>query len=194
MSFEVMRRFFALLAIGVDIAVIAGVVLLVGSRFSASLASTRQRIESSLYGNEFTAAFVLAAVATLGSLYLSEIVHFEPCKFCWFQRIAMYPLALMLGMAAWRKDRGIRLYAMTIAVIGGAISAYHYLIQQFPNLSAGECSATVPCTSAYIWEFGFISIPWMALSTFALIILLMHVARSNDQTAHTPLPDSEVTT
>ena len=97
-------------------------------------------------------------------------------------------------MAAWRKDRSIRVYAMPIAVIGGAIAGYHYLIQQFPNLSAGECSVTVPCTAAYVWEFGFVSIPWMALSAFTLIILLLHVARRNDRHASTQTAESEVLT
>jgi disulfide bond formation protein DsbB len=193
MSFEVMRRFFAMLAIGVDLAVIAGVVLLVGSRFSPSIAGARTRLETSLRGRELSLAFIIATGATLGSLYLSEIAHLEPCKYCWFQRIAMYPLALILGMAAWRKDRGIRIYALALASIGGLIAGYHYLIQQVPSLSAGECSITVPCTSAYIWEFGFVSIPWMALSAFALIILLLHVARSNDRRA-SQSPGSEVLT
>ncbi|HSF87725.1 MAG TPA: disulfide oxidoreductase [Acidimicrobiia bacterium] len=194
MSFEAMRSFFSLLAILVDLAVVAGVALLVGSRFASGIASTRRRIEASLYGRELTLAFIIAATATLGSLYLSEIAHLEPCKFCWFQRIAMYPLAVILGIAAWRKDRNIRIYATTLAVVGASIAAYHYLIQQFPTLSAGECSVTVPCTAAYIWEFGFVSIPWMALSAFALIILFMHVARSNDHNENTPLPGSEGTT
>lgn len=193
MSFEVMRRFFAILAIGVDLVVIAGLVLLIGSRFVPALADVRSQVQASLRDREFTLAFVVATAATLGSLYLSEIVHLEPCKYCWFQRIAMYPLALILGMAAWRRDRAIRIYAVSLATIGAVIAAYHYLIQQFPSLSAGECSITVPCTSAYIWEFGFVSVPWMALSSFSLIILLMHVARSNDR-VESPLPESEVIT
>ncbi len=194
MSFEVMRRFFALLAIGVDLAVVVGVLLLVASRFSPRFAEVRRDVEASLLGRELVLAFVVATAATLGSLYLSEIAHLEPCKFCWFQRIAMYPLAVILGIAAWRQDRGIRIYGTTLASIGGVIAAYHYLIQNYPSLSAGECSVTVPCTAAYIWEFGFVSIPWMALSAFALIILLLHVAHSNDRNASSRLPKSEVTT
>jgi hypothetical protein len=72
-----------------------------------------------------------------------------------------------------------------MAAIGGVISAYHYLIQQFPNLASGECSATVPCTAAYVWEFGFVSIPYMALASFALIIVLLTVAHVNDRIAPT---------
>ncbi len=105
----------------------------------------------------------------------------------------MYPLALILGIAAWKKDRLVRVYALPLAAIGGLISAYHYLIQQFPNLSSGECSATVPCTAAYIWEFGFVSIPYMALSSFALIIVLLAVAYVNDRVAPIEAPaDTEV--
>ncbi len=186
-----MRRFFALLALGANAAVLGGVVLLVGSRFSSSIADTRRRLEESISGRELALGFVVALTATLGSLYFSEIAHFEPCKYCWYQRIAMYPLALILGIAAWRRDRGIRIYGMTLAGVGGSISAYHYLIQRYPNLSSGECSVGVPCTAAYFWEFGFISIPWMALSAFALIIMLLTIARSNDAHDATSTPQFE---
>lgn len=189
-----MDRFFSILAIGISALVVFALVLLVAGRFSPAAADLRVRLQESLRGRELLLAFVIALVATLGSLYMSEIAHREPCKYCWFQRIAMYPLALVLGMAAWRKDRSIRLYALPMAAIGGSISAYHYLIQQFPSLSSGECSPTVPCTAAYVWEFGFVSIPYMALASFALIIVLLTVAYVNDQTATTDIPaaDTEV--
>lgn len=183
-SFEVMRRFFAILALGVGVAVVFAVALLIAGRFSADAATLRRRLEASLAGRELMYAFVVAATATLGSLYLSEIAHLEPCKLCWFQRIAMYPLALVLGIAAWRKDQRVTVYAAPMAVIGGSISAYHYLIQQFPELNSGFCSASVPCTAAYIWEFGFVSIPLMALSAFGMVLVLLAVARSNERTAN----------
>lgn len=180
-----MDRFFAILTIGISLAVVFALALLVASRFSPAAAELRGRLQESLRGRELLLAFVIALAATLGSLYMSEIAHREPCKYCWFQRIAMYPLALILGIAWRRKDRLIRVYAIPLAAIGGVISAYHYLIQQFPNLSSGECSPTVPCTAAYVWEFGFVSIPYMALASFALIIVLLTVAYVNDRTAPT---------
>lgn len=192
MSYEVMRRFFALLALVANIAVIGAIVLLIGGHFSAKLREVRQNLMTSLAGRELFLAFVVALTATLGSLYLSEIVHLEPCKFCWYQRIAMYPLAVILGIAAWRRDHSVRVYVVTIAAIGAGISGYHYLIQNYPNLSSGACSVGVPCTAAYFWEFGFVSIPYMALSAFALIIVLMVIDRSNEPSP-TPNPqDLEV--
>ncbi len=193
-SFEVMRRFFAILAVGAGLAVLFALVLLVASHRSPRAAELRGRFQESLAGRELTLAFVVALTATVGSLYLSEIAHLEPCKLCWFQRIAMYPLALVLGIAAWRRDEGIRVYTVPMAVVGGAISTYHYLLQQFPSLDSGACSATVPCTAAYIWEFGFVSIPLMALAAFSLVLVLLAVARSNQRETMQPDPINEVIT
>jgi disulfide bond formation protein DsbB len=180
-----MRRFLAILAIGVDLVVIFALVLLVASQFSAAAADLRRRIEVSLYGYELWLAFAVALTATVGSLYLSEIAHLQPCRFCWYQRIAMYPSALILGIAAWKNDRAVRRYVFPLATIGAIIAAYHYLIENFPSLSFSDtCDPQVPCTAAVIWEFDFVSVPFMALATFALIIVLLAVARSND---HTPV-------
>ncbi len=187
-----MRLFFSLLALGANAAVLVALVLIVGSRFSPTVAEWRATAEASIAGRELMLAFVVAATATLGSLYFSEIADFEPCKYCWFQRIAMYPLAVIFGIAAWRRDHGVRLYGFTLAGLGGALAAYHYLIQQYPELSSSECSVTVPCTAAYVWEFGFISIPWMALSAFALIIVLLAIAHRNERATGAPSPESEV--
>jgi disulfide bond formation protein DsbB len=127
-------------------------------------------------------AGAVAIAATFGSLYLSEIVHLIPCKFCWYQRIAMYPLAVILLIAAWRKDNGIRLYAAVLAVIGLGIAVWHRLLQEFPNLDSGACAAVgPPCSGAYILEFGFVTIPYMALSSFALILALLWANRVNSQ-------------
>ena len=74
-----------------------------------------------------------------GSLYYSEVAHYTPCALCWYQRIAMYPLVLLLGIAAFRRDIGIRLYAIPLAAIGAVISAYHYLLEWGIDVSRGAC-------------------------------------------------------
>jgi disulfide bond formation protein DsbB len=123
------------------------------------------------------AAFV-AAVAMAGSLYLSEGAHLLPCKLCWYQRSAMYPLAVILVVAAVRRDWGVRPYALTLSIIGPVISIYHYLIERFPSLEVGtNCDPTNPCTITLIWKFHYISIPFMALSAFALVATVLLVAR-----------------
>ena len=79
-----------------------------------------------------------------GSLYFSEVAHFVPCRLCWYQRIAMYPLVLLLGIATLRRDRGIRLYAIPLAAIGAAVSIYHVQLERFPD-QASFCSLEAPC-------------------------------------------------
>ncbi len=179
MTFETVRTFFALLAIAALAGSVMGGAALI--RSARTPGSPRPELLAQLDGVELTLAFVVATTATLGSLYLSEIAHLEPCRLCWYQRIAMYPLAVILGIAAARKDSAIRPYAATLAVGGAAIAAYHYLIQQFPAMDAGACSVGVPCSAAYFWVFGFISIPFMALSGFIAVLVLLAIHRSNER-------------
>ncbi len=117
---------------------------------------------------------LIATAAALGSLYLSEIAHLEPCRWCWFQRIAMYPLALVLVVGWARRDRSVHWYALPMCLAGAAMSTWHYLLQLFPSLEAGTtCSLTSPCNVRYAWEFGFVSIPYMAGSVFVLVAVLL---------------------
>jgi disulfide bond formation protein DsbB len=122
-------------------------------------------------------AFAVAAVATLGSLYYSEIANFTPCRLCWYQRAAMYPLAPILGIAAILRDPRVRYLAIPIATVGAAISVYHYQLEMFPDQSSGFCSATVPCTVRWFEVFGFVSLAFMALTGFLAIIALTSIAR-----------------
>jgi disulfide bond formation protein DsbB len=133
-------------------------------------------------GASLALAAIVGLVATLGSLYLSEIAHIPPCQLCWYQRIAMYPLPVILGIAAWRRDFGIRPYAIALAAIGSAISIYHYQLERFPDQSSLSCSVDVPCTTVWIWRFHYISIPFMALSGFALIVTLLLLGPSDRET------------
>src|SRR5207342_697395 len=82
-----------------------------------------------LAGQEVPLAFVVALIATLGSLYLSEVAHFVPCRLCWYQRIAMYPLPIILAVGWWKRDSGVRRYALPLAVVGACISVYHVLVE-----------------------------------------------------------------
>jgi disulfide bond formation protein DsbB len=181
MSVDAMNTFFSLLALACNVVVIAAIALWLAARVSPAAAGIKERVLESIRGQELVMAWLIALASMLGSLYYSEIAHFEPCKLCWYQRIAMYPLAFILGIAAYRRDLGIRIYAATLAAIGGVIAAYHYLIQVFPSLSSGECSVGVPCTARYVEEFGFVSIPWMALAAFSLILVLLAASRSGTE-------------
>jgi disulfide bond formation protein DsbB len=121
-----------------------------------------------------------AVVATVGSLYLSEVADLVPCRWCWFQRVAMYPLALLLPVGIVTGDRGVRRYALPMSMIGLVISIWHYLLQNFPSLEdADSCNILNPCTFKYAWKFGFVSVPYMAGSGFLLIMLLLLSSRAS---------------
>lgn len=118
-------------------------------------------------------AFAVAGAAMVGSLYFSEVAEYVPCKLCWYQRIAMYSLAVVLLVAAIKRDRGVTKYALPLAIIGAGISTYHYLLEWFPSIETDVCSIDVPCTTIWFREFGFATLSFMALSGFVLIIALM---------------------
>jgi disulfide bond formation protein DsbB len=122
-------------------------------------------------------AWVVALTATAGSLFLSEVLGFVPCKLCWIQRIFMYPLVFLLGQAAYRGDRKIIRYVLPLSIIGGCFSIYHYAEQQIPGLARiAPCSGDVPCSLDYLDWFGWITIPLLALIAFTLITLLLILA------------------
>lgn len=130
-------------------------------------------------------AWLVAAVATAGSLYYSEIAGFVPCRLCWFQRIAMYPLSVVLLIAAVRRDVAVRWYALPMAAAGALISSYHYLLQWFPQLETASCDPAAPCAAFYVREFGFVSIPLMALMAFlAIVVGLLPITSSNGEHHH----------
>lgn len=119
-------------------------------------------------------AFLVAGIAMAGSLYFSEVAHFFPCRLCWFQRIAMYPLAVILFVAAIRRDRSVQWYAVPIAAAGACVSVYHYVIEWNPDLEVGNaCAATGPsCSAINFREFGFVTLSFMALCGFVAVIVL----------------------
>lgn len=130
-------------------------------------------------------AWIVSLIATLGSLYFSEVKGFIPCNLCWFQRICMYPQSIILGIAAYHNDLRIKRYILPLSVIGAAISLFHYLEQKLPFLSevAKVCVSGVPCTTTYMNWFGFITIPFLALIAFGLITFFMVITKTDDENA-----------
>ena len=120
-------------------------------------------------------AFVVALVTTSGSLFYSEIAGFEPCKLCWLQRIFMFPQVILLGTALWKKDRRVADYSITLSLIGAAIAAYHYLLQLgiAPSLPCSAVGSSVSCSKIFVRNFGYITLPMMALTAFLLMIGFM---------------------
>ncbi len=116
----------------------------------------------------------VALAATLGSLYYSEVADFIPCRYCWFQRIAMYPIVVVLGVAIRAREQSARLMTLILATVGLGISSWHWIIQQKPEwASESSCNVYAPCSTPYVEEYGFVTIPWMAGSAFLLIIVVM---------------------
>ncbi len=182
MSTSTMTLLFATLAV---LAGVAAVVLL-ALRW-LPLPHGRAAVADLMAGQESALAFVVALVATLGSLYLSEVANFVPCRLCWYQRIAMYPLPVILGIAWWKRDETIRRYVLPLAAIGAAISTYHVLVEHFPSLESSDiCDLSNPCTIRWVERFGFVTIPVMALCGFGLIVALMTYLPASPRSSHPP--------
>ena len=166
-----MSLFFALLTVGADAFVVLALIL------RTTRSQAWERFRAAFAPSALWFAWIVALVATAGSLYLSEVAHFVPCTLCWYQRIGMYPLTVVLGIAAFKHDLGIRRYVVPIASVAAFISAYHYQLERFPGQAHPTCTLESPCTLVWIWRFHFISIPFMALSAFALIVTLLTLAK-----------------
>ncbi|MGD8487075.1 MAG: disulfide oxidoreductase [Chloroflexota bacterium] len=170
------------------IAALAGILILiwfgfmyVASRLSAGVAESYGHLRARLSPLALTGAWGVALLAAAGSLYFSEVANWLPCTLCWYQRIAMYPLVLILGIAAFRRDVAIRIYVIPLASVGAAIAAYHYLLEWFPEIDTGACSAVIPCTQVWFREFGFVSLPLLALIAFGLVITFLLIpSRATD--------------
>lgn len=176
-----MSLFFALLiAIG-DLLVIAVVVLACAHKLRGRSPDWVLQLRDALAPIALPLAWLVALGATLGSLYYSEVANFTPCELCWYQRIAMYPWALILAVAAYRRDTSIKVYAIPVVIIGGSISIYHYLEQRFPDTVSSSCDPVAPCTAVYVWKLNYVSIPMMALTCFAVIAALLVLARGQTE-------------
>jgi disulfide bond formation protein DsbB len=171
MSIDTVTLFFALLAVVLQFAL---VVVLAG----AFVPSVRRGIVTTLGPSALALSALVSTGAMLGSLYLSEVAKFTPCKLCWYQRIAMYPSAVLLVVAAVRGDSAVRRNVVPLASIGAVISSYHILLERFPNLESGTCDPANPCSLIWFEKFGYMTIPVMALTAFAAIVVLLTIHRS----------------
>jgi disulfide bond formation protein DsbB len=119
-------------------------------------------------------AWIIALIATVGSLFFSEVMQLPPCVLCWYQRIAMYPLVLIIGIGIIKRDSGMKNYALPVCLIGLAVSIYHNLLYYgiIPE-SITPCTQGISCTSKQIEWLGFITIPLMALAAFVGVSLCL---------------------
>jgi disulfide bond formation protein DsbB len=118
--------------------------------------------------------WVLALISTLGSLFFSEVMKFPPCILCWYQRICMYPLVAIFLVGLFPFDRAVIKFSFPLVLIGWIISVYHNLLYYkiLPE-SAAPCVQGISCTTVQIEWFGFITIPFLALASFTLLLILI---------------------
>jgi disulfide bond formation protein DsbB len=133
-----------------------------------------------LGGREWWAypAWVMALLATVGSLFFSEVMGLPPCALCWYQRIAMYPLVLIIATGIAARDRRMRAYALPLCLAGLAVSVYHNLLYYgVIPATLTPCSEGASCTEKQIEWFGFVTIPLMGLASFAAVALCLFFYR-----------------
>ncbi len=122
-------------------------------------------------------AWLVSFAALFGSLYLGEILDITPCNLCWYQRICIYPLVLILGIATYRHDKAVTIYAIPLALIGAAIALYHILYQYYPFFrSANVCGKEHQCAQPAYTFFNYITLPHLSLISFLLIALLLYLS------------------
>jgi disulfide bond formation protein DsbB len=146
-----------------------------------------------LWGYELWAGFVVAAIATGGSLFYSQVANFLPCELCWFQRICMYPLSIVLLLMAIRGDNRAARYLLPLPVVGACVSIYHMLIGYHAIVEPPGCFVGAPATGCGTnWirgeDFGYLQIETLALTAFLLLIgfLVLATAGTTDDTATLP--------
>lgn len=123
------------------------------------------------------AAWLVAAVSTLGALFFGEVMNVPTCVLCWYQRIAMFPLVLILAAGLFPFDRRLVRYAFPLALAGWGFALFHVLlVGGYIPEKVRPCTQGVPCSETYIQWFGFITIPLLALVAFSLIITLLAAA------------------
>jgi disulfide bond formation protein DsbB len=164
-----------LAVLGVVGQVLAGILVLAGVLWLAGARAPLNLVRSTLSGYELWLAFVVAAVATGGSLFFSEIAHFPPCELCWYQRICMYPLSITALFAAFHNDHRFARYLLPFPVFGVGVSIYHLLVENGVVQQAQACLVSAPggCATKWINEFGYVTIPTLALTGFVLVFAFL---------------------
>jgi disulfide bond formation protein DsbB len=160
----------ALAVLGVVGQALAGLILLAGILRLAGVPGPWDAVRAGVWGYELWLAFLVTAIATGGSLFLSEVANFIPCELCWFQRIFMYPMAIVTLLAAIANDHRVARYLLPLPVIGAGISVYHILVEEGVVEQTNACLVSAPGGCAVKWmdEFGYVTIPVLALTGFIL--------------------------
>lgn len=124
--------------------------------------------------------WIAALGATLGALFIGEVMGRVPCNLCWYQRICMFPLVVILGLGLWRSDRMAWLYALPLVIVGALFAAYHSLLYAgIIPAPLVPCTGDNSCTSSAML-LGGVPLPWLSLGIFVFILGgLIKLSRSN---------------
>ncbi len=155
-----------------SLSVIAQIVLVILLTAYFSKAHWAQDIKKLVAQRYLIIGFLISLGAVVGSLFYSEIAGFDPCKLCWLQRIFIYPQAVLFGVALIKNKKDAADYAVPLSAMGGLIAIYHSYIQMggSPLVICSADSASA-CAQRFVMTFGYITIPMMALSAFALLFV-----------------------
>jgi disulfide bond formation protein DsbB len=176
-----------LAVLGVAGQVLGGLLILAGILALAGVRGPVDAVRRALWGYELWAAFLVAALATGGSLFLSEVAGFIPCELCWFQRICMYPLSILTLFAAAHGDYKLARYLLPLPVVGAGVSIFHLLVENHVVATPQGCQVGAGCTVKWIDYFGYMTIPTLALTAFVLLIAFLALAATGpDETATLP--------
>jgi len=166
------------LALGTLLLQIVTVVLLVVFVMRKRVASFAQ-VSDTVGSWGLWAGFAVALGSTVVTVYYSDVLGFEPCYWCYWQRIFLFPQVILLGMAAWKKASYMADYSIILSFAGTLVALYHHAMQMLPG-SGLPCPATgVSCAQRIFFEFNYITFPLMAFSVFAFLIIVMLIVRSS---------------
>ena len=167
-----------LAVLGVVGQVVAGFLVVFGLLWLVGVRGPLRYTRAALWGYELWFAFVVSAIATGGSLFFSEIANFVPCELCWYQRICMYPLSILTLLMALAADHRAARYLLPLPVIGAGISVYHLLVENQVVSQTQACLISAPggCATKWINEYGYMTIPTLALTAFALAFAFLVLA------------------
>ncbi len=174
-------KLLAVLTVATDVAIVLYFLSAVVGLVVPKIKTLRSRIIAGIQPYARILAFIIAMVSMSGSLFYSEVAKYTPCLLCWWQRIFMYPQTLIIAMGIIKNDKNAADYSIGLSAVGAIIATYHYYIQLGGKsfFSCAQIGFSSECSERFSLEFGYVSIPMMALSAFVAIMILMIISKKN---------------
>lgn len=175
----------ALSVLGVGGQALAVAALAVALLAAVGIRRPLRSLQRIVWGYELWLAFLVAAAATGGSLFFSLVVGYAPCDLCWYERICIYPLSIVTLLAALANDHRVAPYLLPLPLVGAGVSVYHLFVEYGVVAQSQACLVSAPggCATKWIDEFGFVTIPNLSLTAFALALAFLALASLDRQVA-----------